>query len=665
MFPVRGNSILFTFFLLFFVQLVFAQNRKDKDDLQVLESGIQILKNYFYSDKNWHVAEPGVGRDVDGLINFLEDQPIDDIIKQLNNAKLTQGNYVLRLPENVEDSLSVPGYISAVELKHELYKIEVNYKNEVKIHEIMVPTSVIVQAESEVETIPVGKGISLFTDSTYMFPDSLIIPEVIPDSVLNSAEQFKTLVRIDSLRKVLVEEKRLAYNDSVKTVYVNAVLRDYRQKRYEEGLKYRMKRHNKSVKVSNYEILKSYNDQVVAEVNDTIKAVIDVLANYADFIDTTRISILNLNGESEDILLQNGNERFSRVWLKNEQHDSLRILVKNVDKRSVQMLIDDGVTFSRFKQKETKGFDFETLKGDYNKFTKVGKSYELETPWLIGGNGSVGFTQTYLENWKKGGKSALSTLIVLKGFANYSRKDGKVKWENSGELRNGWIRPGGSDEEFQKNDDKFEITSRGGVSAFKKWYYSSELNINTQLFRGYRYPKSSNPTPFSAFMAPLTSYFKVGLDYKPNKNFSVFISPLTLKNVYIRDTSLVNQTKYGVKSDRKAFWEPGINADIRYKKNLTEDITYETKYKMFINYQDPFKKFDINWENLFRMQLNSYIGMQFMLHFIYDDDVRFPVYGDDGTTKIGEEAKLQIKEFFSIGFTYKINRKVMRTHRVR
>jgi len=663
MFSARGKSILFTLFFLSFVQLGFAQNEKEEQK-QALESGMQILNNYFLKDNNWHVVEPGVGNNIKGLVNYLQDQPIDAIIKELNNAKLTQGNYVLRLPENVEDSLSVPGYVSAPMVAQNIEQIGEKYRNEVKVHEIMVPTSVVVQAESEVATIPEGKGIQLFIDSVYTFPDSLIIPEVIPDSVLNSPEQFYQLIRVDSIRNDLIESKRLAYNDSVKAVHINSVVREYRQKRYAEGLDFRIKRYKESIKVSNYQTLKIYNDKVIAEVNDSIKAVIDILTEYADFVDTTRISIINLAGESEDILLQNGNERFSRVWLKNEQNDSLRVMVKNTDKRSMQMLIDDGVTFSRFKEKQTKSFDFETLKGNYGKFNKVGKSYELETPWRIGGDGSAGFTQTYLENWKKGGKSALSTLIVLKGFANYSRKDDKVKWENSGEIRNGWIRPGGSEEELRKNDDKLEFTSRVGVSAFKKWYYSSELNVNTQFFRGYKYPKADNPVPFSAFMAPVKTYFKVGLDYKPHKDFSVFLSPLTLKNVYVRDTSLVDQTKFNIDENKKAFWEPGLNADIKFKKNITETISYETKYKMFINYQDPFKKFDINWENLFKMQLTDYIGMQFMVHFIYDDNILFPTYDDDGA-KIGEETRLQIKEFLSIGFTYKINKKVMRTHRVR
>ncbi|MDX1284013.1 MAG: DUF3078 domain-containing protein [Draconibacterium sp.] len=447
-------------------------------------------------------------------------------------------------------------------------------------------------------------------------------------------------------------------------VGIDRAVRAYRKQKFEEELNYRTKNYLDSVQLNNYVVLKTYNDSVVADVNYSIRTVLESLTRYADFIDTTQITMVNLLGEESEILLQNGNERYSRMWLKNEQNDSLRIMVKNLDKRSVQMLIDDGVTFSRFREKQTKDFDFSLLSKEVNDFTKVGDSYELETPWRIGGDGSLGFTQTYLENWKKGGKSALSLLTVLKGFANYSRADGKVKWENSAEIRNGWIRPGGKNAEFQKNDDKFELTSRYGISAFKKWYYSAEFNYNTQLFRGYKYPKADNPDPISAFMAPSKSFFKVGLDYKPNKDMSLFLSPLTVKNVFVRDTSLIDQTKFGVDKDKKSFWEPGLNADLKYRVNLTEDISYETKYKMFINYKDPFKKFDINWENLFKMRLTDYIDMRLMVHLIYDDNILFPIHNDAGD-KIGEEAKLQIKELITVGFSYKINRKVMKTRRVR
>jgi len=375
------------------------------------------------------------------------------------------------------------------------------------------------------------------------------------------------------------------------------------------------------------------------------------------------LRLKNLAGEESSLVLSDYNQNFARIWLKNQQNDSLSVLVKSIDKKAIQMFIDDGVTFSRFTKKETKDFDFSTLNNTVSGLSKVSRKYEVRTPWRIGGDGNVGFTQTYLENWKKGGKSALALLMVMKGFANYSSMNNKIKWENSGELRDGWIRQGGEESETQKNDDKFEITSRFGVSAFKKWYYSAEYNYETQLFRGYRYPKSENPDPISTFMSPARTFLKVGLDYKPNKDFSLFLSPFTAKKVFVRDTALIDQTKFGVDANKRSFWEPGLNADIRYKTQLTPDITYETKYKMFINYKMPFTKFDINWENHLIMQVNDHINFRMMLHLIYDDDVKFPIM-DANDKVIGEESRLQVKELITIGFSYKINRLVTRTRRL-
>jgi hypothetical protein len=257
-------------------------------------------------------------------------------------------------------------------------------------------------------------------------------------------------------------------------------------------------------------------------------------------------------------------------------------------------------------------------------------------------------------------------MVVLKGFANYTQPEGKLKWENSGEFRNGWIRQGGAGAELQKNDDKLEITSRFGIitATNSKWYYSAEFNFETQTFNGYIYPKSKNPKPISSFMAPSRTFFKIGLDYKPSKYFSMLLSPLTLKNVFVRDTAKVDPTKYGIAKGKNKFWDPGLNADLTFKKDLTKDFTWESRYRMFINYKAPFKKYDVNWENLMILRLNRFIDMRFMLHMIYDDDVLFPVY-NEANVKIGDKPKLQLMQLTTIGFSYKINKQVQHTRKLR
>lgn len=664
MFQPERKFFITTLLGLVFTQFLFAQNTTDRDDKQALEDGIRILQNYFYDNKNWHVQQPELHQDINGLIQYIDHSPIDTILFNLDRAQQNDSVFVFRLPENVEDSLSVPGYMAASEVQQAVEKIQKDMLDRVQQDSYSVPAEVINRAKLTAPTIPEGKGMILVSDSIISLPDSLIIPEVIPDSVLNSPEQFKRLVKIDSLRNAYVEAKRKEYNAWVIMEAVNKAETDFRTQMFEDQLRFRIKQYRDSVDLRNYEVLRAYNNMVMASVNDSIRAVIDVLGTYANYIDSTKVTFSNLQGESSDIILQNGKDHFARIWLKNEQNDSLLVLIKSTDKRGMQMLINDGVTFSRFSERQTKKFDFETLRADYSRFSNVGKSYVLETPWTIGGDGSAGFTQTYYENWTKGGESAISLLITLKGFANYSSADGKFKWENSAEIRNGWLRPGDENSDLKKTDDKLELTSRFGIRAVEKWYYSTELTFNTQFFRGYDYPKADYPIPKSAFMSPSKTIYKIGFDYKPNNNFSLFLSAFSLKNVYVRDTTLIDQTKYGVDEDKKAFWEPGLNADLTFKKQITQDLTYETKYKMFINYKDPFRKLDIDWENNLKMKLTTYFDLKMMVHLLYDDSVMFPVYNDAGT-QIGEKPKLQIEEFITIGFTYKINKQVMRTRRVR
>ena len=649
---------------LFIFNIARAQNAESGDENQKsLEKGIDLLKRYFQEGDGWRPNRDETGGKVRGLVHFIEKTPIDTIIIYLNKTlQDTASTYVYRLPEEVPDSLEVPGYYSSQQLQSDISEVWNTLEPEYMQGDITVPLNFIDQVEENAPLISSGEGEKLFRDNNYELPDSLQIPEVIPDSLIQSQVDFQRYLKLDSLRDVYIEQKRKEFNDSIFWAYRDSVVTDYRRKRLEEVFQQEKRELIDSVRLNNFIVLRNYNEKVVEAVNDSIAMVLDDLVKYADFIDTTRVQMTNLVGDESSILLQKDNQYFSRIYLKNEQNDSLRILVKNLNKKTIQLLIDDGVTFSRFKTKQTKGFDFSSLSEEFSGLTGVGEKYQVLTPWQIGGDGSVGFTQTYLNNWKKGGQSALSMLLVLKGFANYSSSDGKIKWENSGEIRNGWIRPGGKDAETQKNDDKLEFTSRFGVSAFKKWYYSAELNYETQLFNGYKYPTKDNPDPISAFMSPARTYFKLGLDYKPNNNFSLFLSPLTAKNVFVKDTVKIDQTKFSVPAGKRGFWEPGLNADIAFKKDITPDIRYETKYKMFINYKAPFSKFDINWENLMVMKLNDHVNMRMMIHMIYDDDVLFPIMNDAGE-KIGEEPRLQLKEFFTVGFSYKINRRVTRTRR--
>lgn len=553
--------------------------------------GIDYLKKYIQLTNHWQANHPEALKFVNGLIQFAENGPIDTILVKLEKIQKTENfKYINRLPDQVNDSLKVRGYYSFPVIQEKMKQLDRAIWNGVDMNNIPLPENLVAGPDGKVPAIS-----KLELDSAIM-----------------------------AYRKYAVR----VFSDSLQTQ-----LRD-------------------SLNFQNKQLLIQYNDSVVRSVNDSINHFVQKLQRYARN-DSVLVMIQSISGNPTQVWLRNNQRSINRLYIKNEQNDSLAIRMMNLDKYTLGIAIDDDVTFERIVQKQRRDYVFEK-EDTQQKLTKIQKKYEILAPWDLGGNGTFGFTQTYLNNWKAGGKSAFSFLMVLKGYANYSNS--KLKWENTGEIRNGWIRQGGNIDQTQKNDDKFELISRLGVSAFKKWYYSGEIDFVTQFFNGYNYPDKTKP--ISSYLSPAKTLIKFGLDYKPNKNFSIFISPLTAKYVFVQDTALIDQTRFGVAKDRRSFWEPGLNADLKYKIDLTPRISYETKYKMFLNYQEPFKKVDINWENTVVAQLTDRINMTFMLYMLYDDNVTFDTGKKDLEGKAIFKPKWQTRELMTVGFSYKISKRI-------
>lgn len=660
-------------FLLLFLPTLFvsAQEENEVGYTDSLDHNLLILKRYLSEGSDWQFTNPLIEKRLSGLIDFIENEPIDTIIQYFRNARNQEEvTFLYRLPENYPDSLALPGYANADYLRARLTAIRRQVEREYTGRPINVPGELLNNMEREVVFIPEGEGMRLFADSIFIMPDSLRMLDAIPDDMVQSPEDFRRILRLEEQRKQYVEAKRIAYNDSIEEDYKTRIAQKYRLQLIDRQVAAQYGNLADSVRVNNFQVLKFHNDQAVAAVNDSLKQALAWVAGFADLIDNSTVNLVNLTDDASPLVLSNAGNFFTRVWLKNRQNDSLSVLVQNIDKASMRLVIEDGYTFSRFRQQAVKDFDFASLNKPSVNLDKVNSRYQAVTPWTLGGDGNVGFTQTYLSNWKKGGSSAMSILFVARMYANYSLD--KIRWENSAELRNGWVKlPGDGDEKnpIQKNDDKLKLTSRFGLSAIKKWYYSTEVDFETQFFNGYKYPNTDDP--ISAFMAPARVMFKVGLDYKPHKDFSLFVSPLTSKTVLVQDTMKIDQTNFGIPRGRRAHWEPGLHTDLKFKKDIANNINFETKYRMFINYLEPRDRFEMEWENLLSVQLNDFISLRAMLHTIYDTKILFDKTDKDGNPVLDgngnkiREPKLQLREFVTIGFSYKINRRVVRAREIR
>jgi hypothetical protein len=271
--------------------------------------------------------------------------------------------------------------------------------------------------------------------------------------------------------------------------------------------------------------------------------------------------------------------------------------------------------------------------------------------WKKGGIFNFNFGQTSLSNWAAGGdKLQLNINGFLNVFAFYTKD--RSAWDNNLDLALGYIKSTSLGE--RKSDDRIDLTSKYGykLSATSKWYASLLFNFRTQVAPGFDYPKPDSSAKISQFLSPGYVILSLGLDYKPNKNFSLFLSPATSRWVIVSATGLnpafpnSKGGQYGVPLGKSVNHEFGAYISANYINEIVKNVTYKGKLDLFSNYKNNPGNIDVFMTNLLSANIFKGISFNLGLDAIYDDDVR--LLGDDHLSR-----RTQFREYIGIGYLKK------------
>jgi hypothetical protein len=268
-------------------------------------------------------------------------------------------------------------------------------------------------------------------------------------------------------------------------------------------------------------------------------------------------------------------------------------------------------------------------------------SVEKPNFWKYKGDGSLQFMQNYVsDNWYKGGESNYSAIGALTLEANYDNKE-KWKWDNKLEMKLGFqTSPSDTVHKFKSNEDLIRLTSKIGLQAVNRWYYTLQLQAYTQFTRGL---KANKTEIFSDFMSPFNLNAGLGMDYKV-KAFgdrltgTVNLSPIAVNYRYVDRADLAKS--FGVKTPEHthALTDFGsqITASLEWKMN--DVVTWKSRFYEFTS----FHRAQIEWENTFALRVSKYITANLFLYPRFDDS-------NNADDKLGY---WQFKEYSSLGFAY-------------
>lgn len=269
--------------------------------------------------------------------------------------------------------------------------------------------------------------------------------------------------------------------------------------------------------------------------------------------------------------------------------------------------------------------------------------------WLHMLDGSVQFSQAYLSpNWYQGGNNNLSLIVNFLWNVKLNEVyHPNLLFENNVQYKLGlYSTPQDECHSYSISEDLFQWNLKGGVKAFKKWFYSFTLQFKTQLLNTY--PQNSM-TRTASFLSPADLNIGLGMTYNTaNRSktlkFNASIAPISYNLKTCLD-SKVSPTQFNIAEGKKTMSEVGSNAELTLDWNLAKNINYRSRMFLFSNY----KYFLGDWENTISFSINKFLSTQIYVHLRYDSSSELT----DNSWK-----HWMLKEILSFGFQYKFSTKI-------
>ena len=236
--------------------------------------------------------------------------------------------------------------------------------------------------------------------------------------------------------------------------------------------------------------------------------------------------------------------------------------------------------------------------------------------WKFKGDGYLQFLQNYVsDNWHKGGESNYSAQGMATLELNYNDKD-KITFDNKLEMKLGiQTSPSDTVHKFKTNNDLLRFTSKLGIQAHKKWYYTLQLLTYTQFARGF---KANDEKVYSDFTSPIDLSIGLGMEYKVdalNKRLTGTLNflPLSFNFRYVARKALTSAN--GIRGDHHTLENFASQFTGELKWKILEQLNYKTRLYAITTYQQT----KMEWENQFELKVNRYISANFFIYPRFDD----------------------------------------------
>lgn len=259
--------------------------------------------------------------------------------------------------------------------------------------------------------------------------------------------------------------------------------------------------------------------------------------------------------------------------------------------------------------------------------------------WKVAANTSLKFTQNYYsDNWFQGGVNTYSGLNTFNISANFNNQR-KIIWDNNLSAQLGFqTAKNDTRRAFRPTSNSVRLVTKFGYQAWKKIYYSTQVQMSSQIVPNYN---SGTDVCNTDFLSPLDMTVSVGMNFNFNiKKFtaSLVVAPMAYTLRYVDRDALV--TNYGIRPGHNSYHRWGPNVTFNGSWPIAKNVSWSTRIYWFSNLSYT----SIDWENTFNFKVNRLISATLYVYPKFDDSaIRYK-------NKNGKY--IMLKEWLSLGLDY-------------
>ena len=198
---------------------------------------------------------------------------------------------------------------------------------------------------------------------------------------------------------------------------------------------------------------------------------------------------------------------------------------------------------------------------------------QTPSPWSCTGVVGLNASATGLVNWAAGGNNNVNGVAFGKVRLLYNENN--ISWETNLNLEYGLSYIDQKGDAFQKSSDVIDFNTKLGWQFHKAWYLTASAGFKSQFAFGRAYDGTDADDPIiSKFLSPSYTDISVGIDWKPNSIFSLYLSPVAGKITTAYVGNAMEDANPGLRQqmqDKYATWV--------YSKEMNADGTYDKVYR--------------------------------------------------------------------------------------